>query len=517
MKLKRYSIGENKALIMHRFLDITANRYPEKIAVYQKNQGFTYAELVERTDRMAAVLQAVPLNGRDRVVIAWGNVIDFMIAYFGVLKTGAIPVLIHTDMPPAKVAAVIEDVEAVGIIGHARVFSSLPKRPAHLQLAVLDGPLPEVLSGIAVYRSMGDVAFSPGRRIMGTAGKSTPNGSGAGPQTIIFTSGTSGAPKGVVLSAENLEYSTGIMVDYLHLTCDDCSLVSIPFFHCAGLLHMLAHIRCAGSLVTGESPAFPGSFLKAVKDRHVTGLPAVPSLMRLLVSNYKKEVADYCSHLRYIELSSEPCDGGLLKVLTDLLPGVSFYNTYGLTEAPRTTYHDIRGETEAVTSVGRPNTGVSVEIFDSRGNSCTPGEIGEIHISGRNVAAGYWRRPEKTGADFTPKGFKTGDLAWQDTEGRVYLKGRIDKRIKISGEWVSPEEVELVITTLPGILKAEVFCENDTISGSVLCAKIMIHSAAVSEKQILRTCRMHLEKYKIPARFVFIGTAAERSETATIR
>lgn len=413
---------------MHRFFDITASRYPEKIAVYEGNRGFTYAELAENIHHIAAALQAVPLLEKDRVVIAFGNVVEFILAYFGVLTAGSIPVLIRTDTPSAKIAAVIDDVEAAGIIGHARVFSTLPALPPYLRFSFLDGPLPEALSDIPVYRSIKDLAACPGGRAMGAGVKPPGAESDCDPQTIIFSSGTSGPPKGVVLSAENLNYSTGVMVDYLHLTPDDRSLVSIPFSHCAGLLHMLAHIRCSGSLVTGESPALPGSFLKAVLRRQVTGLPAVPSLMRLFVSNYNQGVAEYCSRLRYIELSSEPCEGDLLKIFMDLLPEVSFYNTYGLTEAPRTTYHDIRKQIKEVTSVGRPNPGVAVRIVDSEENPCLPGEIGEIYISGLNVAVGYWNRPEKTPAAFTPKGFKTGDLAWQDAAGKIYLKGRIDKR-----------------------------------------------------------------------------------------
>jgi acyl-CoA synthetase (AMP-forming)/AMP-acid ligase II len=502
---------------MHRFFNISVRRYPEKIAVYEGNQGFTYAELAQRTHRIAAALQAIPLSKKDRVVIAFGNVKEFVLAYFGVLTAGSIPVLIRTDMPSAKIAAVIDDVEAAGIIGHTHVFSALPTLSPYLRFSFLDGPLPEVLSSIPVYRSIKDLVSFPGDRAKGVGVKPPGAEFDCDPQAIIFTSGTSGPPEGVVLSAENLNYSTGVMVDYLHLTPDDRSLVSIPFSHCAGLLHMLAHIRCAGSLVTGESPALPGSFLKAVLRRHVTGLPAVPSLMRLFVSNYKRGVAKYCSCLRYIELSSEPSDGNLLKVLMDLLPGVSFYNTYGLTEAPRATYHDIREQIKEVTSVGRPNPGVEVRIVDSQGNPCVPGKIGEIHISGPNLAAGYWRRPVKTAASFTPTGFKTGDLAWQDTEGRIYLKGRIDKRIKISGVWVSPEEVERVITTLPGILKAEVFCADDPTSGTILCAKIITRSAAVNEKQVLQACRMHLEKYEIPTKIIFTETAEERTEAAAIQ
>ncbi|MCP4630565.1 MAG: acyl--CoA ligase [bacterium] len=501
---------------MHSFFHITASHYPEKIAVYEGNRGYTYAELAARTHRIAAALQAISLLERDRVVIAFDNVIEFILAYFGVLTAGSIPVLIPTDMPSAKIAAVIDDVAAAGIIGHAQVFSALPARPPYLRFSFLDGSLPEVLSDIPVYRSIKDLASLPDGRKMGAGVKPPGTEFDCDPQTIIFTSGTSGPPKGVVLSAANLNYSTGVMVDYLHLTPDDRSLVSIPFSHCAGLLHMLAHIRCAGSLVTGESPALPGSFLKAVLRRQVTGLPAVPSLMRLFVSNYKQGVAEYCSRLRYMELSSEPCEGSLLKVCMDLLPEVSFFNTYGLTEAPRTTYHDIREQMKDVTSVGRPNPGVGVRIVNSRNNPCVPGEIGEIHISGLNVAAGYWQRPEKAAAAFTPRGFKTGDLACRDVEGRIYLKGRIDKRVKISGQWVSPEEVELVIATLPGILKAEVLCQDDPTSGIILCARIMTHSAAVNEKQVLQTCRTHLEKYKIPTKIIFTGAAEESTEAVAI-
>ena len=411
---------------MYRFFENTANNHPNRIAVYQGNRGYTYAEIAGRVHRLTDALHSVPTRQGDRVLIAFTNVLEFIPAYFAVLEAACIPVLVNTDTPAAKVAAVIDDVAAVGIIGHSRLFITLPAPSPSVRFAFLDGPAPRTLSHIQTcqcLKALKPVSSARTERAVSKPIDSTPEGAS---KTIIFTSGTTGPPKGVVLSYANIDYSTEVMIDFLKLTPHDRVLVSIPFTHCAGLLHLLAHIRSGGTLVTGENPALPGSFLKAVHRQGVTGLPAVPSLFGSFLPRYKDGLAKYCSKLRYIELSSEPYDLELMETLLKALPGVAFYNTYGLTEAPRATYHDIREHTAASLSVGTPNRDVKIRIVNPRGIPCSPGEIGEIYIQGPNVAAGYWNRPSKTETAFTSQGFNTGDLACRGAGGKIYLHGRID-------------------------------------------------------------------------------------------
>ena len=489
---------------MYRFLDITAAAHPQRIAVLHGDGRTTYAELAEAAKRFAYALESASVRQGDRAVVSFTNVMEFIPAYFGILKAGCIPVLLHSETPAGQVAAIIKDVNAAGLIGHTRFFADLPEVAPSLRFAFLDGPCPESLSGIPHFRPVGEILAAAAPRQRKFDSMMLDHAADTDGKTIIFTSGTTGMPKGVILPDESLRFATDMMIDFLKLTHEDRSLIGMPFTHLAGLLHMISQIRSGGSVVTGITPALPGSFCMAASEREVTGLPIVPSTIRMLWRQYPEAVARYFSKLRYIELSSEPYDAGLIEELLEALPEVAFYNTYGLTEAPRATYYNMRSSSGGRLSVGRPNTGVTVRIVDSSGMPCKQREVGEIYILGKNLAEGYWNRPELTNRVFTPGGFKTGDMASADEEGRITLAGRADTMVKIRGESVFSEEIEAVLSAFPGVMTAEVTSKDEPVTGRALFARVVTKNNSVTRKDLLKYCRKHLAKFKIPKYIEFV-------------
>ncbi len=406
---------------MHVFLEKIVEDHSDRIAALTRDREFTYAELLQRVRELCCGLSLTTAGKGDRIVICFANVYDFILSYLAVSMAGYVPVLVTQDTPIPKLYAIINEVDARGLIGHAWMAPGLSTPPAGLEFVVFDKKVANKECPPLLCWSLDELGGLSGGF---ENGRTFNNGDAFSGMTLMYTSGTTGPPKGVMLSHKNLEYATGVMIEFLDLIRDDRVLVTMPFAHCAGLLHMLAHIRIGGSLVTDVPAALPGAFLKAVLEKNVTSLPAVPSLVNLFLSHYPKELSHYPAGLRYVELSSEPYDSSLALELAKALPKTAIYNTYGLTEAPRATYHHVDADKSSVLSIGVPNRDISIRIVDSRGRVCGVGESGEIFISGLNIAVGYWNRPLESGKIFTVRGVRTGDVGYRDAAGRIYLQGR---------------------------------------------------------------------------------------------
>ena len=321
---------------------------------------------------------------------------------------------------------------------------------------------------------------------------------------IIYTSGTTGKPKGVMLSEANLELATATIIRHLGLTSEDSCLVAMSFAHCAGLLHMIAHLRAGAKLVAGETVTLIGQFLAALKRHRVTTLPAVPSFFTLLTKHPKQKVRPYLSTIRAVESSSAMITNSLIREIGDLFPSATLFNTYGLTEVPRTTYMVVTpSDATSSLSVGHATYGVAVKVVNEHSQQCLPYEEGEIVVDGANVALGYWNNPEKTSAAFGPLGFRTGDIGYMDRKGLLFLKGRRDDMIKIGAEAVYPHEVEEVVGSHPGVADVLAYGVEDDIRGSVIHVQVVRKDGMIDEEALFDYCCSRLEKHKLPSRISF--------------
>jgi len=476
------------------FLKKSFDYFPDKIAIYEAENVWRYQDIYEMTNTVANVIYSTQVRKNDRICICFTNVVEFIFSYFAVLKVGCIPVLVSVNTPVDKIYHILQETSAVGFVGHSWVFRLISDTKKTLQFAILDKYFHTKRNDFKIFFID---QLKPDPEFSGVEYNE--------PEKIcLYTSGSTGKPKGVVLTSSNIDYSTSTIINYLKLNEKDCTLVSMPFSHCAGLLYMLVHVRIAGSLITGESASMPGSFLTAIYNKGVTNLPVIPSLMNLYVKNFKKEIAHYCSKLKYIELSSEPYNQLLINTLTDILPTVKLFNTYGLTEAPRATYHNVKKDSNAIISVGKPNSQVNITIINSQNKPCQAGETGELFISGPNVAHGYWNKPETTNKVFTKLGFKTGDMGYKDHLGRIFLTKRVDEMIKIGGENVYPDEIRQVINSISGVENVQIHTVDDAIYGKAIHVYVKRHTEAITEKHLLKYCRKYLEKNKIPTMIEFL-------------
>jgi long-chain acyl-CoA synthetase len=477
-------------------------------AIYEKDRAITFEELARGVGNLSAnIVRTGPMQG-SRIALCFDNTAAFIYGYFAILEAESIPVLLSPNLPVEKLSYILADCDAAGMICDSRVLSRIPSYPRGMRF-VFSKDVSESagLRGIAVH------SFDEGihsKNIHVDNRTASERSVEAQPQNsrsigaIIYTSGTTGKPKGVMLSAANLELATATIIQHLALSSKDSCLVTMSFAHCAGLLHMLAQLRAGAKLVIGEPFALIGQFLAAIKRHRVTILPAVPSFFTLLTKQPKQKVRPYLSTIRAIESSSAMISNSLIREIVDLFPSATLFNTYGLTEVPRTTY-TVVVPSDATTSlsVGPATSGVTVKVVDEHSQPCLPYEEGEIVVDGANVALGYWNNSEKTSAAFSSLGFKTGDIGYLDRNGLLFLKGRRDDMIKIGAEAVYPHEVEEVIRSHPGIADVLAYGVEDDIRGSAIHVQVVCKNGIIDEEALLAYCCCRLEKHKLPSHVSF--------------
>ncbi len=322
--------------------------------------------------------------------------------------------------------------------------------------------------------------------------------------TILYTSGTSGRPKGVMLTHGNIASNIRQVVTWAGFTRDDVVLGVVPPFHSFGftVLSMLpASVGCRGICLARFSPA---RLLTTIRDHRPTAIVAIPSMYGALL-RLKDAVPDDFSSLRFIVSGGEPLPDAVASGFRERF-GVTINEGYGLTETSPVT-HWCRPEDHRAHSVGMPIPGVRQRIVDpATGKDLGPDEDGEVRLDGPNIMAGYYKDPEQTAAVFDERGyFKTGDMGRTDPDGHLYITGRIKEMLIVGGENVFPREIEEVLDRFPPIAKSGVVGLPDPVRGETPIAFLeLCEGEPYDEAELIRHCREELPGFKIPRRFVVL-------------
>ena len=461
-------------------LERSAQRAPGADAIVHRDRRVTYAQLWRAVRGVAGALRANGVRRGDRVAIVLENSPEYVAAYYGALATGAVAVALN---PAARAR------ELGCWIAHcgARFLYAEPGHPDLEQLTALFPA--EQRRDIRV-----DMGASPEEPVAIADGDLA---------AITYTSGTTGAPKGVMLSHGNLAANAASIIEYLGLTAADRALVLLPFFYAYGGSVLHTHLAAGGSIVIEPSLAFPARIVERMATEQVTGLPGVPStfalLMPALAGNGSK-----LTTLRYATQAGGAMDSAAIARVRECLPGVTFFAMYGQTEAtariaylPPARLDDKRG------SVGVAIPGVEIAVRD-----------GEVCVRGANVMQGYYADAVATAAVLRPGGWlHTGDLGYLDDEGFLFLQGRRSDVIKSGAHRISPQDIEHVIAALPDVVEVAVVGTPDAMLGEAIKAVVALRpGAALDAMSVRRHCREHLPRYKVPATVEF---AARLPRTAS--
>jgi len=334
---------------------------------------------------------------------------------------------------------------------------------------------------------------------------------------ILYTSGSTGMPRGVTLTHGNLRANTRQILDYLHLTADDSVLCVLPFHYSFGNSLLLTHVAVGGRVVVDNKFAYPSAVVDHLEASRVTGFSGVPSTFAILAAR-TDFLARPWPHLRYITQAGGAMTRALQRQLRDTLPEhVTMFIMYGQTEGgARLSYVPPERLVDKYGSIGIGIPGVDLTVRRADGSECDVDEVGEVVAQGDNIMQGYWNDPEETAGVLYPDGLHTGDLGKRDEDGFIWLVDRIKNMIKAGANRVSAKEVEEVIAEVACVQEACVVGVADELLGEAIEAYVVARPGpAYDENAILQHCREHLAMYKLP-RTVHLISAMPKSAAGKV-
>ena len=473
-------------------------------ALISGEQTLSYATLADRTDRLANALKDRGVAKGDRVAYLGENHPSFVETFFACGLVGAIFVPLNTRLAAPELQFQLQDsgarllvsAEALDVVASESVTDTvvthrLVVAPEH----DTDGFARKLPSGVEHYGEVMAAASATPLEETVTLDDAA---------MILYTSGTTGKPKGALLTHGNITWNCINTVVDMDLNRNDVALMISPLFHVASLDMGLLPMLLKGATVVLEAKFDAGRVLELVGRHNVTTLNGVPTTFQMLCDHPGWSTADLTS------LDKLTCGGSAVpqRVLDAYeARGIGFTSCYGMTEtAPGATMLPVSRSKEKAGSAGLPHFFTDVRIADPMGGMVAVGEVGEIQISGPNVIKEYWNRPEATMESYSDSSwFRSGDMGYRDDEGFLFVSDRIKDMIISGGENIYPAEVESAIAELPAVGSVAVIGVEDQKWGEVPRAIVTLREgSSLTEDQLRSHLEGRLARYKIPKSVVFV-------------
>ena len=465
---------------------------PGAVAVSGEGPDLTYSQLDERVSKVASGLVAAGVGPEDRVVYLGPNSGRLLEVLHGAARAAAIPVPVNHRLSANEVRSVLRDAEPSFVVAD--------RRSSHLV-----GAMAEWGEGCPV------LVADPARRASYEDWRDSQTGGDPGlrvaagdTQLILYTSGTTGLPKGIELTGANLAHALRAMQTTLVVDTESVAMAPIPFFHIAGLGMALLTCLDGGRLLLGDATSAE-DLLHRLVSSHVSHAAAVPAVLQQLLSLPAAETADW-SALRMIVYGAAPMNPKLLARTQHVL-GCGLMQGYGLTESTGGVFvlspddHRAAGERpELLATVGRALPGVEARVVDpATGRDVPTGQPGEVWVAGPWVMKGYWRRPELTAETVVDgRWLRTGDGGVLDPNGYLNLRDRTKDMIVSGGENVYPGEVEKVLLSYPGVTEAAVVGIPSERWGESPFAFVVYSDPDLRPAAVISWTRTQLAHYKCP-------------------
>jgi long-chain acyl-CoA synthetase len=476
------------------YWDNTVAKFPHSPAVIATGQTHTYAQMDEEIGRLAGYLQdEVGVKRGDRVAIALPNCLECITAYWAALRLGAIAAPVNIRLRDEELAFVL------GNIGPRAVFTHAETPPA----------VQEAIRGCESSHSVIGVRMEEGCVPYEAAvdhhepAKTCPDIAGDDVAVLLHTSGTTGEPKGGVMTHDALQFNVKNAIFAHSFRHEDVHLLIIPFFAPTASYSLLAGSAYLGSCICVAPRPDVGEAIELLGAHRCTTFIGVPTLFHLFISDPRTETADL-SALRLIAYSGSPMPVRTVARLRERLPGVALHNFFGLTETISMT-HVLPGVNAAdrPDSIGKLLPEVYTRIIDEEGKEVPRGEVGELCFRRENIIPYYWNRPGLLEQSIVEGWFRTGDLAREDEQGFFYVQGRKKDMIIVAGQNVYALEVERILYTHEQVRDAAVIGVPATGARAALGELVKAFvvpqpGEQLSELDIKRHCAAHLPSYKVP-------------------
>ncbi len=472
---------------LHVLLADAARRNPEGEALVCGRVRLTWDEALVRAGQVAAGLASRGVGQGDRVALLIGNRVEFVLAVFGAAWLGAIAVPLSIRQQTPEIAYVLNDCGARILICEPDLVERLPPAadtPALEHRLVL--PPADEEGGLDQHSVAEEAAPPPA--VVGEEDTAC----------LLYTSGTTGRPKGAMLTHLNIVHSAMVYETCMGLTCRDRSVAAVPLAHVTGLIaNVAAMARCAGTLII--LPSFKAAdFLRLAAQERMTHTVIVPAMYNLCLLQPDFEAYDL-SAWRIGAYGGAPMPAATIERLAAKLPGLQLVNAYGATEttSPTTLMPPIDSASHR-DSVGKPVPGATVIVVDEAGRELPRGEIGEIWIHGPSVVRGYWNNPAASAENITGGYWHSGDVGSIDEQGFIRILDRKKDMINRGGHKIYTAEVESVLAAHEEIVESAVVAKPCPVLGERVHAFVVPRTRTLTEEAVRAFCAERLSDYKVP-------------------
>ncbi len=492
------------------FLSIATAICPDKAAIIFEGKVLTYARLTERVNRLANGLAEMGVKKGDRVALVQVNPPACVETYFAVAKLGAIYVPLNFRAKGSELAYMLNSSEAGTMLVGDRYLDLIDSIRAEAKTVRNYISLDKKREKYAYYEDV--IAAAPADEAFTEIGDNDTT-------ILMYTAGTTGFPKGVMLPHTSFSVYVLENVTPASPEVDEKNILTVPLYHVAGVQAMMAAIYGGRTLVM-ERQFDPKDWMELVQTWKVSRAMMVPTMLKMLLDNPDFKKYDLSS-LKVITYGAAPMPLNVIKRAIEVFPGVGFINAFGQTETASTVTslspedHVISGTPEErekklrrLASIGRPMSDVEMKVRDENGKDLGPNQVGEIVARGPRVMAGYWKDAEKTAKTIDKDGWvHTNDMGYRDEDGYFFLAGRVTDMIKRGGELIAPEEVELVLNTHPKIDEVAVIGVPDEEWGEQPKAIVVLKKGeTATADEIIEYARSRLSSFKRPRSVIFVDS-----------
>lgn len=470
-------------------------RHPRKTVLIDGEYRYSYSELNDLCNRLANALAKRNIRKGDRVALLTKNCKEFVISYFALPKIGAVLVPLNHRCVAKELEYMLSDCDAKVLIYEAEYGETVARLKDHLP-------------GFSLYIGIGKRPFVMGEDFEGIISSEKSDE----PEvesleedecSILYTSGTTGKPKGAVISHRTRVSCTVNMLLDGSIETEGVSLPGGPLFHTGTTnISLLPHVA-AGATIVLVPQLDPTSIAGAIHSEKVTHLATVPTVLHNMLGAGVFDQYDFSS-LRNVYYGASTIPLKDLERILSLFPNVRFFQGYGQTESTQLTVLRPEDQLRKFGCTGRAHLLVDLRVVDDNDQDVQPGGTGEVITRGPHVMKGYLNLPEANRESFRNGWFHTGDIARIDQEGFITIVGRKKDMIISGGENIYPREIELVLNTHPKIREAAVFGIPDEKWGESVCAAVILKpNETLTEEEVIRYCKENLASYKKPRKVIF--------------